>query len=230
MAVIPEYRELSAVIVAGGSSRRFGRGNKLLHPLAGVPLFIHSLRFFSRRCAYTVIAVPESDWELFSGIIAEYLPEAEIIITSGGTVRSGSVRNALRALPAAGGYVAVHDAARPLLSDTLLGGLYQALPGYCGVIPGKPVTDTLKCTDAENIITGTVSRERLWRVETPQVFRLDELRSAYAAAGDACFTDDAAVMEAAGYSCRIIYNPEPNVKLTYAADLPFLEQLAAERP
>ena len=97
-----------------------------------------------------------------------------------------------------------------------------------GAIPGKPVTDTVKRAGADGAVAGTVEREGLWRVETPQVFDLVRLRQAYSSHPDAETTDDAGMMELAGYSCRMVHNPRENRKITYPGDLSLLKLLIGE--
>ena len=126
------------------------------------------------------------------------------------------------------GVVAVHDAARPLASAALLETLADEARRTGGAIPGKPVTDTLKRSDASGLVAETVDRTGLWRVETPQVFDLALLRAAYARFPDCDFTDDAGVMAAAGDPCRILLNPDDNLKITYPGDLELLAARVAE--
>lgn len=217
--------DLAVVIVAGGSARRFGGGNKLLRDLAGLPLFLHSVRTFLPLTApgCLVVVHPADAGAEFRAAAERFLPEAPITWTAGGAYRCASVRAGLAALPLERGIVAIHDAARPLASAALLETLAEEARRTGGAIPGKPVTDTLKRSDASGLIAETVDRSGLWRVETPQVFDLALLRAAYARFPEGDFTDDAGVMAAAGYACRVVHNPDDNFKITYPGDL---EQLA----
>jgi len=216
--------DLAVVIVAGGSARRFGGGNKLLLELAGLPLFLHCVKTFLPLTApgCLVVVHPAGAGAEFRAAAERFLPEAPIAWTAGGAYRCASVRAGLAALPLECGVVAIHDAARPLASAALLETLADEARRTGGAIPGKPVTDTLKRSDASGLITETVDRSGLWRVETPQVFDLALLRAAYARFPDGDFTDDAGVMAAAGYACRIVHNQDDNLKITYPGDLEFL--------
>ena len=222
--------DLAVVIVAGGAARRFGGGNKLLLELAGLPLFLHSVRTFLPLTVpgCLVVVHPADAGVEFRSAAERFLPEVPIVWAAGGAYRCASVRSGLAALPLERGIVAIHDAARPLASAALLEKLAEEARRTGGAIPGKPVTDTLKRSDASGLIAETVDRSGLWRVETPQVFDLALLRAAYARFPDGDFTDDAGVMAAAGYACRVVHNPDDNLKITYPGDLELLSRRIRE--
>ena len=138
----------------------------------------------------------------------------------GGPSRSASVRNALAAAPEAG-TVVVQDAARPLVTRGLVEDCLNALLGVDGAIAAAPVTDTIKEAYPDGTVERTLDRARLWAVQTPQVFRADSLRRALDVddAVLAAATDDAALVEAAGGSIRVVEAPPENFKVTTAADL-----------
>ncbi len=221
--------DLAVVIVAGGSARRFG-DNKLLLELDGLPLFLHSVKNFLPLAApgCLVVVHPQDGGEPFRAAAARCLPEAPIVWAAGGAFRCASVCAGLNAIPLTRGVVAIHDAARPLASAALLEALAEEARHTDGAIPGKPVTDTLKRSDEFGLVAETVERAGLWRVETPQVFQLERLRAAYARFPEQDFTDDAGVMAAAGFSCRILHHPDENLKITYPGDLDALERRISE--
>ncbi len=215
------------VIVAGGSGQRFG-GNKLLELLNGVPVFILSVINLAPEFApdCRVAVVPAGELSLFQELARKYCPEIPIRWALGGAARQDSVLSGLHALPEDVECVAVHDAARPLAQAPLLHKVMAQARITGGAIPARPVTDTLKRTSPESmIIQETVSRENLFRVETPQCFRLSLLLQAYANTGDGTFTDEGAVMENSGYPVAIVPHETENIKLTYRSDLPYLEWL-----
>lgn len=221
--------DLAVVIVAGGSARRFG-SDKLMVNFGGLPLFLHSVKEFLPVAApgSLVVVHPAGRKEEFAWQAELFLPGSGIVWAAGGACRSASVRSGLAQIPLENGIVAVHDAARPLASASLLEKLVAAARRCGGAIPGKPVTDTLKRCDESGRIAETVSRAGLWRVETPQVFDLAKLRAAYAQNPDADFTDDAAVYAAAGFPCSVIHNRADNLKITYPADVALLERCPRE--
>lgn len=213
--------DLAILVMAGGSGSRYASDrNKLLEQCGGVPLFVNSLKVLASLVppGNCLLVVPETLKAEFAAAVREFLPKSSISIVTGGASRSDSVRNGLAALAENGSeFVAIHDAARPLVTAELLNGVLAGARRCGGAVPGKPVTDTLKKADASGRITATVDRTGLWRVETPQVFRRALLQDAYARFPGS-LTDDAGIMEQAGYPVEIVENPAENLKLTYPGD------------
>lgn len=147
-------------------------------------------------------------------------------IVDGGTTRTGSVRNALAAVGAADA-ILVHDAARPGLSADLIRALLAELEaGAAAVAPALAVPDTLRRADALGRIVEDVVREGVMRIQTPQAFRADILRAAYAAlAADASMTDDIAVVRASGVEAKLIEGDAKLMKITYPEDMAMLERM-----
>jgi 2-C-methyl-D-erythritol 4-phosphate cytidylyltransferase len=140
------------------------------------------------------------------------------------------VRNALAHLPDGVRLVAVHDAARPLVSHALLDRLIATATQYGTAIPALPVQDTLKRADNGRTVQATVAREGLYRVQTPQVFRADWLIEAHRRAAEEGFeqaTDDAQLLERAGYPVHLVDGDPRNLKLTTPDDLHLLRLYAA---
>lgn len=219
--------DLGIIVAAAGSSERYGEYNKLLELLCGLPLFIYCLKTFIPHCpaGQLILVVARHEKKSFTAAIEKWLPDAQIVIVEGGKQRALSIVNGLLHLPANVNYVAIHDAARPFATINLLERCLAIARLDNGAIPAKPVTDTLKQVNKAGLITATVCRQNLWRVETPQVFNLQRLREAYQlisnnnAQKNIEFTDDAAIMEAAGFSVKIVNAPEPNLKITYLEDI-----------
>ncbi len=222
------HRDLGIIVVGGGSARRFGGGNKLLVELAGKPLFLYCLERFLPEITpgRLVMVVPRAELDQFRSAAGPLA--SRVIWTPGGATRSESVMAGLAALPMASGLVAIHDAARPLADPVLLARLAERAREIGGAIPGKPVTDTLKRVNSEGVIVDTVEREGLFRVETPQVFDLEKLRSAYQRHPDS-FTDDAGTMAAAGFPVALLHHAAENPKLTYADEVAVIARLLEAR-
>ncbi|HEY8001911.1 MAG TPA: 2-C-methyl-D-erythritol 4-phosphate cytidylyltransferase, partial [Solirubrobacterales bacterium] len=219
-------------MAAAGSGERLGTGGpKALVEVGGRPLIAWSLEAMRASAAITVVAIAappghEQALERIAGAIAGRPDEPGAfhpIVVSGGDSRSASVGLALAEVPAEAELVAVHDAARPLVTGEMVGALVARLGAEgaaAGVIAATPVSDTLKRTGDDLAITATESRERLWAAQTPQVFRAAALRAAHG--GDpatvAAATDDAMLVEAGGG--RVLVEPAagPNLKVTTAAD------------
>ena len=217
--------ELSVIIAAGGSSRRYGEKDKLLEMLGDLPVFLHSIRNFSAVCKAEnmVVAVRPEALEHYRELAAEFLPQLKIKFVAGGVDRSSSVRNALAALNCSSGVVAIHDAARPLASGKLLMRVAERAAAVGGAIAAVKVVDSLKLTDGRNMIVSPVSRDDLYRAETPQVFEVGKLKDAYDKSGSDSATDDAEIMRRAGYPVEVVDSEEFNLKLTNYGDLELLK-------
>ncbi len=214
------------IIVAGGSARRFG-SNKLLKLLAGLPLFIHSMKnlgggFSPER---RVVVVPATEMDIFKHLAQKYLPEMPFLWVAGGAERYNSVQAGLKALPEDTDCVAIHDAARPLATQALLDQVMQKAREIGGAIPGRAVTNSLKRANNSLEICETISREQLFAVETPQCFKYSTLLLGYYDIDVTTFTDDAAVMEAMDKQVAIVPNEAENMKLTYPNELDYLDWL-----
>ncbi len=219
---------LTAIIVAGGSSQRMGF-DKLFAALNGRPVLAHSLSAFERTESVTDIVLVGR---------AERLSEYEKIVASegfkkvsavipGGVRRQDSVRCGLEKLRSEAEYVAVHDAARPLVRPDLIEQIFQLARRHGGAASAAPVVDTLKRVDRERIVTGGVERANLLAVQTPQIFRRELLENAYRAVFEKGVevTDEISAVEHIGGKVGLLPNEQPNFKITYPADLPLAEFL-----
>jgi len=217
-----------ALIVAAGRGERLGSGRpKALVQLSGRPMLQWSVDALAAVVAVEriVVALP-----------AHALDEAPpgTIAVAGGTVRSESVRNALRAA-GDGDPVIVHDAARPLARTELFELALAELEstGAHGVIAAAPVSDTIKEVGEDGrTVARTLERARLWAIQTPQVFRRAALERALNDASDELLsqaTDDAWLIERAGGVVRVVEAPPENIKVTTLTDLHVAELLLSER-
>lgn len=201
---------VAAVVVAGGQGRRFG-GPKQFAPLGEGSVSAQSVRRARSVAATVVLVVPDG----YDGT-----GEGADQVVRGGATRAASVRAGLAACPEVD-VVVVHDAARPLASPELFRAVVAAVEaGADGAVPGLAITDTVKrvARDATSVtVTGTVARDDLMTVQTPQAFRRVVLARAHAGAADA--TDDAALVEAAGGRVVVVPGETGNVKITDPRDL-----------
>jgi 2-C-methyl-D-erythritol 4-phosphate cytidylyltransferase/2-C-methyl-D-erythritol 2,4-cyclodiphosphate synthase len=220
-----KIHDLGIVIVAGGSSTRFGSGNKLFADLGGVPVFIHSVRAFAplTEPGQTVLVVPSGETDRFRRALEVFAPECGVRLVPGGAVRTESVKNGLRALSPETGIAAIHDAARPLAPQELLLELVETAEKFhCGAIAAERIVDSVCRTDSDGRITENVPREDLRRIQTPQVFPYAEICACYEELGDTVLTDDSAAFRACGREVVVVENPLCNLKLTTRADLDLL--------
>jgi 2-C-methyl-D-erythritol 4-phosphate cytidylyltransferase len=219
------------VIAAAGSGQRLGAGGpKALVGCGGRPLIGWSLAAFAAAAAIdeVVIAAPPG----FEREMEEVAGEG-VVVVAGGDTRAESVSLAVES--ANGDVVAIHDAARPLVTAELIDRLVERLDGSGaeGVIAAAPVADTLKSAGEGGSVQRTVDRSGLWGAQTPQVFRADALRAAQEAARAAgeldAATDEAWLIERAGGTVLLEATGAPNLKVTEAADLAVAEALLAHR-
>src|SRR5918994_4975636 len=214
-----------ALLVAAGTGERLGEERpKAFVGLGELPLLAEPLRRLdaSDWIDAIVVAVPEG-WEEPAILLAEELSLSKVgAVVTGGATRAESVRVALAEAPVEAIAVLVHDAARPLVTDAVIERVLAPLAeGWDGVVPGLPVTDTVKTVDGDRVL-GTLEREQLVAVQTPQAFPLTTLRSAYA--GDlAGATDCSALVEARGGRVAWVEGDPRLRKVTTKADL---EQVA----
>ena len=213
----------AVIITGGGSSSRYGSRNKLLEMLAGIPVFIHSVKNLSGFAAKenTILTVCEKDRPLFEAELEKYNLAEKITVITGGNSRLESVRKALDTVKLEQGKIAIHDAARPLASGKLLKMLFN--DPRDNVIAAQKVVDSIKSCNTDGKIICEIDREPLWRAETPQVFDIVQYRKAMQNA-PADVTDDAMVMRLAGFDVYVVRESEENLKLTTADDLEKLEK------
>ncbi|MDW8106941.1 MAG: 2-C-methyl-D-erythritol 4-phosphate cytidylyltransferase, partial [Armatimonadota bacterium] len=225
---------LHALILAAGSGVRFGKPDKLWQRLQGAPVWRHAVwHLLSHPMVNSgTLAVAPNGAAPYEAYLREYpAPKPLQVIPCGGATRQQTVQNALAYIPQEATLVAIHDAARPLIRAALLERLFEAARTYGAAVPALPVQETIKRAPDGVRVETTVSREGLYRVQTPQVFRADWLRAAYSHADAQLLaeaTDDAQLLEQAGYPVHLVAGDPHNLKLTTPDDLPLLRSLMGE--
>jgi 2-C-methyl-D-erythritol 4-phosphate cytidylyltransferase len=219
---------LSAVVVAAGRSQRMGF-DKLLTPLGGRPLLVHTLeRLLQTEVPAEVILVirPGSEKEM-DATIAPLRDRARIRLVEGGAQRQDSVQAGLQAVSSTSEFVMVHDAARPFVTKEMIDTVLAAAKLSDAAVCGSPCSDSLKEVAEDGLVVRTVDRSRLWTVQTPQIFRTKLLIDAYQAAlsSGEIFTDDTAVVERMGHPVRTVLYHGVNLKVTTPADWSLAEAL-----
>jgi 2-C-methyl-D-erythritol 4-phosphate cytidylyltransferase len=222
---------LSAIIVAAGNSQRMGF-DKLFAPLGGRPVVAHTLEVFDQtKCVDEIILVGHHDRlaELNDLVRRDGFKKVRHIIP-GGIHRQDSVQTGLNLLAAEVSHVAVHDAARPLVTSIWIDRVLTACQAHGGAALAEPVTDTLKRSDENLFVTGSVDREYLYRMQTPQIFRRELLVGAYqlVAKEKLMITDEVSAIQHLGEKVVLVPNEEFNIKITYPRDL-LLAQSFLER-
>ena len=217
----------SAIIPAAGSGRRFGE-KKQFKELNGKPLIYYSLApfFESNSIDDIIIVVQKYDIDEVASIVESIKIKKKFRIIEGGETRQDSIRNALNQINNRTQFVCVHDAARPFVTKSLIEKTVNALK-YCdAAIVGHKSTDTLK-EISDGIIKGTVDREKIWCVQTPQAFIKKAIIKAYELAEKQSYrsTDDSSLLENAGYQVKIINDSSINFKITTKEDWMIAESL-----
>ena len=209
-----------------------GRGDKMFLDIAGLPLLGHTWRRFDLLSeADEIILVTRDDVRPALEDLAKRInAQKPWQLVAGGVERQDSVWNGVNATTAESEIIAIQDGARPC---TPLAAIQLALVTareMGAAVLARRLADTLKRGDGEGQIVGTVDRENLWAVQTPQVFRREIILAALAKVRDEglSITDDTAACEALGQSVKLVECDRPNPKATTPADLPYIESLLAE--
>ena len=218
---------LGVVVVAAGRSSRMGGTDKTFADVHGIPLIGHTLRRIAASDAVDRIVLV---------VAADAVPDGEAVVReldipkiaavcAGGARRQDSV---LAGLVAMGGrqWVAIHDGARPCVTPDILGRALREVRGSGAAIAAVPVKDTIKVVGDGQVISATPDRANLWAAQTPQAFDYQTLMDAHRAA-DVEYTDDAAMVEAAGHRVTVFWGEYGNLKVTTPEDLDVASLLLA---
>ena len=199
---------------------------KQFRSLANRPVLWWSMKAFHDEDTSTrIILVLPKDFITLWKDFFDSLPEEDRFfheITSGGGSRGESVKNGLKLVDSQS-LVAIHDGARPLVTPEMIAKGWETAAKFEAAIPVVPVTDSLREITKVPEESRSVDRSRFVAVQTPQVFDSEKLKQAYRLAGEKSFTDDAAVMEAAGYDIRLFPGNHRNIKITNPEDLAIAE-------
>jgi len=217
--------KVGAVIVAAGGSRRMGGIDKVFAPLGGKPILARVIETF-QKCgviAQIVVVVNRKDIEKSRQLVAGGRYDKVTDVCLGGRRRQDSVAAGLKRLRGCD-WVVIHDGARPLVTVDLIERGLEAAKETCAAAAAVPVTDTIKVVGDDEIVCETPPRQNLRVVQTPQVFHLDIITRAYQQAnGDV--TDDASLVEQAGYKVKLYMGSYDNIKITTPDDLALAELL-----
>ena len=223
---------LSAIIVAAGSSRRMGF-NKLFAEIAGAPVIAHTIRAFERAGSVSkIIVVACEDRHAEIGKIARDQNFKKVRSTvTGGEHRQDSVRAGLMHLSTDAKYVAVHDAARPLITPEQIERVFEQCRVHGAATLAEPINDTLKRADTDLMVASSVDRQQLYAMQTPQIFERALIEDAYGAIYDEniLVTDEVSAVERFGRKVVLVLNDDFNFKITYPRDLLLAEFVLKQR-
>lgn len=224
---------LAVILPAAGRSTRFsqlpaGAVASLLHPamkkpfldLEGQPVWYRAIVPFLKRpdLARIVVAVSPEDQRWFVEQFRAEIASGPIQVVAGGAERADTVEAGLREISHSVELVAVHDAARPLIDPATIEAVVQAVRRTGAAIPATAIASTIKRVDTAMHVTETVSRTGLWAAQTPQIARRDWLVEAFAKRGDSQPTDEAQLLEEAGFPVEVVAGLASNFKITTQDD------------
>ena len=227
--VLP-LKKCGAVIVAAGSASRMGGIDKVMAPLGGEPMIVRTVRAFQQCDAIAeIVIVTRPDLIRSIGALCAGMDKVTAVV-AGGKSRQESVGLGLNTLSAVIELAAVHDGARPLITDAVIDRTVRAANTYGAAAPAVPVKDTVKVVRS-GLVAETPDRATLRAVQTPQAFDFDLLRGALKKAQEdgAAVTDDCSAGERLGMSVKIVEGDERNLKVTTPMDLKIAEMLLEEK-
>lgn len=226
--------KFAVILPAAGRSSRFHDKSykKPFAPLAHRAVWLHSAERFLNRSdvVQTIVVISADDRADFNFKFSSNVAILGVEVVEGGAERSDSVEAALARVKGDAEFVCVHDAARPCLTDAWIDRVFAAAEKSGAAIFATPVTGTLKRVGANHQIEETVSRQGLWEAQTPQVFRTELLREAYARRDGFNATDDAQLVERLGRTVTVVPGSPLNLKITTRDDMNLAEQVLKALP
>ena len=221
---------LTAIIVAAGSSKRVGF-DKLFSKLGDRSVLEHALAAFEKAESVSEIILVCRDPKLAQDAINRARGRKVRAVVRGGERRQDSVQAGLKELAENSEFVAVHDAARPLITPREIERVFSAAQKHGAAVLAAPITDTLKFADANQVVSGSIDRQNVFAMQTPQIFRRASLLEAYEriSSNSLIVTDDVSAIEHAGGSIVVVPAQDHNLKITYAGDLPIAEFILKQR-
>ena len=222
-------RNCGAVIVAAGSASRMGGIDKVMAPLKGEPMIVHTARAFQNCDAIReIVIVTREDLIIPIADLCHDMDKVKAVVV-GGKSRQESVSLGLNALSEQVELAAIQDGARPLITWQVIDRVVRAANSYNAAVLVIPVKDTIKVAP-NGLVESTPDRSKLRAVQTPQVFDIDLLRGAlkHAQQTGAEVTDDCSAVELLGMKVKTVEGDERNLKVTTPMDLKFAELLMEE--
>jgi len=212
--------KVSAIIPAAGSGERFGE-EKQFKLLSGRPLFFHTLKLFlqSDYIDEIIVAVPSANVDSTHRDVLSMSAGKPVKVVAGGTRRQDSVKNGIDVSDSDSTLVCIHDAARPFVTEDLIQRSIFACEFADGAVVGIPSKDTVKFSE-NGLVKETLDREKIWLAQTPQCFHKNKLLQAlyYAETENLTGTDESALMEAMGFSIKLVEGDSNNFKITTKDD------------
>jgi 2-C-methyl-D-erythritol 4-phosphate cytidylyltransferase len=227
--------KVSVIITAAGRGTRFSNTvsskkelPKQFIKLRSKPVILHSLEVFQKSRLVDEIFVSSNPeyFDFIHSLVVKSKISKLTTLVEGGRTRFESVRNAFMQVDGRSeDIVLIHDAVRPNIDRSFVEALVEHAGKFGGAVPGLSISETVK-RERKGIALETIDRNNLWTIQTPQAFRYKVLKKSYLRAGrKKDFTDEAALVENAGFRVRIIKGNKGNIKITTGDDVKFLEKI-----
>ena len=226
--------KFSVIITAAGKGERYGgKQNKVFAKFKDRALFIRAIELFVNRddVCQTILAVSPSDAQYVKDQYGPNLGFMGVTLVEGGAYRWQTVANGLKAVNEEAEFVAVHDATLICTTLEMIDRVFAEATKSGAAILAAPLSGTIKRVSGAGVVDETVSREGLFEAQTPQVFRKEVLRAAYAALTEGTeATDDAEIVSASGHDVTVVDCDMRNMKITYPGDLALAGAIIKSRP
>lgn len=216
------------LIVAGGSGSRMNSVvPKQFMIISGKPVLMHTVRRFYEfnPSSEIIVVLPKEQIPTWNKLCDDYRFRIKHNVVEGGSVRFESVRNGLSKIEGEG-LVAIHDGVRPLVSRETIKRCFETAEMKGNAVPVMPVNESLRKIDGD--FNNAVDRSEYVSVQTPEVFRVSEIKEAYKSDYKDTFTDDAGVLEHAGFKINLVEGNKENIKITHPVDIIIAETLIKE--
>ena len=220
----------SAVILAAGSSTRMGTDKSVL-TLDGIPVIIRAVQAFEKHDLVDeiIVVTKEESVPMIADLCAQYALKKVRRVMAGGATRAESSLIGVTAVDKKAEYIAIHDGARPLITQKVITDALYAARDYHAAVPVIPSTDTLRMVE-NGFIGGDVDRDSVIRIQTPQIFDADLIKGAltYAVDKNVTVTDDSSAVRLTGFKIKTVEGDINNIKLTTPEDVPVAEAILKE--
>ena len=220
----------SAVILAAGSSTRMGTDKSVL-TLDGIPVIIRAAQAFEKHDLVDeiIVVTKEESVPMIADLCAQYALKKVRRVMAGGATRAESSLIGVTAVDKKAEYIAIHDGARPLITQKVITDALYAARDYYAAVPVIPSTDTLRMVE-NGFIGGDVDRDSVIRIQTPQIFDADLIKGAltYAVDKNVTVTDDSSAVRLTGFKIKTVEGDVNNIKLTTPEDVPVAEAILKE--
>lgn len=219
---------IPVIIAAAGSSQRMNGQNKLFFELLGEPVLVRTIKKFenSPYISRIIVVTRTEDINEVQLLAEKYGLNKVTDIVEGGNSRQASVMCGIKRLSKNEDAVLIHDGARPFVDISIIEDCAETLYRSDAVVCAVKIVDTMKLADDNGVVTGTLDRSKLYAAQTPQGVKVSLYKKALEKFTDTeSFTDDASIMEEAGYSVKIVNGARHNIKITTPSDLEFAKML-----